>query len=95
MEEFKPKRRNTAPSAQNDQTAPRTRKPRAPRPQGENAAPVQHRLGQRFLIRQHRLRVRAARGRTMLRSRVSIPPHRARRASAAAAARKRARNIRK
>ena len=43
MEEFKPKRRNTAPSAQNDQTAPRTRKPRAPRPQGENAAPVQHR----------------------------------------------------
>ena len=43
MEEFKPKRRNTAPSAQNDQTAPRTRKPRAPRPQGENATPVQHR----------------------------------------------------
>ena len=42
MEEFKPKRKNTAQSAQNGQSAPHTRKPRTPKPQGENAANAQH-----------------------------------------------------
>ena len=42
MEEFKPKRKNTAQPAQNGQSAPHTRKPRTPKPQGENAANVQH-----------------------------------------------------
>ena len=37
MEEFKPKRKNTAQPAQNGQSAPHTRKPRTPKPQGENA----------------------------------------------------------
>ena len=36
MEEFKPKRKNTAQPAQNGQSAPHTRKPRTPKPQGEN-----------------------------------------------------------
>ena len=34
MEEFKPKRKNTAQPAQNGQSAPHTRKPRTPKPQG-------------------------------------------------------------
>ena len=38
MEEFKPKRKNTAQPAQNGQSVPHTRKPRTPKPQGENAA---------------------------------------------------------
>ena len=42
MEEFKPKRKNTAQPAQNGQSAPHTRKPRTPKPQGENAANAQH-----------------------------------------------------
>ena len=42
MEEFKPKRKNTAQPAQNGQSAPHTRKPRMPKPQGENAANAQH-----------------------------------------------------
>ena len=42
MEEFKPKRKNTAPPAQNGQSTPHTRKPRTPKPQGENAANAQH-----------------------------------------------------
>ena len=32
MEEFKPKRKNTAQPAQNGQSAPHTRKPRTPKP---------------------------------------------------------------
>ena len=42
MEEFKPKRKNTAQPAQNGQSAPHTRKPRTPKPQGENVANAQH-----------------------------------------------------
>ena len=42
MEEFKPKRKNTAQPAQNGQSAPHPRKPRTPKPQGENAANAQH-----------------------------------------------------
>jgi len=42
MEEVKPKRKNTAQPAQNGQSAPHTRKPRTPKPQGENAANAQH-----------------------------------------------------
>ena len=42
MEEFKPKRKNTAQPAQNGQSAPHTRKPRTPKPQGENTANPQH-----------------------------------------------------
>ena len=42
MEEFKPKRKNIAQPAQNGQSAPYTRKPRTPKPQGENAANAQH-----------------------------------------------------
>ena len=42
MEEFKPKRKNTVQPAQNGQSAPHTRKPRTPKPQGENAANAQH-----------------------------------------------------
>ena len=41
MEEFKPKRKNTAQPAQNGQSTPHTRKPRTPKPQGENAANAQ------------------------------------------------------
>ena len=32
MEEFKPKRKNTAQPAQNGQSTPHTRKPRTPKP---------------------------------------------------------------
>ena len=46
MEEFKPKRKsNTQPvqAGQNTGRAPQQRRPRAPKPQGENAAaPAQH-----------------------------------------------------
>ena len=42
MEEFKPKRKNGAPNAQNAGRAPQPRKSRAPKPQGENAANAQH-----------------------------------------------------
>ena len=35
MEEFKPKRKNTAQPAQNGQSTSHTRKPRTPKPQGE------------------------------------------------------------
>ena len=42
MEEFKPKRKNTAQPAQNGQSAPHTRKPRTPKPQGENAVSYTH-----------------------------------------------------
>ena len=89
MEEFKPKRKNTAQSAQNGQSAPHTRKPRTPKPQGENAANAQHKprpLPSRTLPRRaSRLRVRAARARirTALHPRTVRLPHRAPRASAA------------
>ena len=42
MEEFKPKRKNSAPNTQNAGRAPQPRKSRAPKPQGENAANAQH-----------------------------------------------------
>lgn len=77
MEEFKPKRKNTAQPAQNGQSAPHTRKPRTPKPQGENAANAQHKPRPRRPRpeapancraatpprRASRLRVRAARAR--------------------------------
>ena len=37
MEEFKQKRKNSAPNTQNAGRAPQPRKSRAPKPQGENA----------------------------------------------------------
>ena len=42
MEEFKQKRKNSAPNTQNAGRAPQPRKSRAPKPQGENAANAQH-----------------------------------------------------
>ena len=96
MEEFKPKRKNTAQPAQNGQSAPHTRKPRTPKPQGENAANAQHKprrprprprpLPSRTPPRRaSRLRVRAARARirTALHPRTVRLPHRTPRASAA------------
>ena len=49
MEEFKPKRKNTAQPAQNGQSAPHARKPRTPKSQGENATNAQHKPRQRRL----------------------------------------------
>ena len=105
MEEFKPKRKNTAQPAQNGQSAPHTRKPRTPKPQGENAANAQHKprrprprprpLPSRTPPRRaSRLRVRAARARirTALHPRTVRLPHRTFRASAADAV-QRARSI--
>ena len=98
MEEFKPKRKNTAQPAQNGQSAPHTRKPRTPKPQGENAANAQHKprprrprpaapatAEQNAAAQSIRLRVRAARARirTALHPRTVRLPHRAPRASAA------------
>ena len=90
MEEFKPKRKNTAQPAQNGQSAPHTRKPRTPKPQGENAANAQHKPRPRRPRpapprRASRLRVRAARARirTALHPRTVRLPHRTPRASAA------------
>ena len=83
MEEFKPKRKNTAQPAQNGQSAPHTCKPRTSKPQGENAPrPLPSRTPPR---RASRLRVRAARARirTALHPRTVRLPHRAPRASAA------------
>ena len=105
MEEFKPKRKNTAQPAQNGQSAPHTRKPRTPKPQGENAANAQHKPAARAPRprplpsrtpprRASQLRVRAARARirTALHPRTVRLPHRAPRASAADAV-QRARSI--
>lgn len=99
MEEFKPKRKNTAQPAQNGQSAPHTRKPRTPKPQGENAANAQHKPRPRRprpaapataeqnaaaqSIPAPRPAPPAARIRTALHPRMVRLPHRAPRASAA------------
>ena len=99
MEEFKPKRKNSAPNTQNAGRAPQPRKSRAPKPQGENAANAQHKPRTRLLPQSrtpplHRVsrpRVRAARAMCRMRQ-TARQPRRAPRASAAAAS-PRSRNI--
>ena len=107
MEEFKPKRKNTAQPAQNGQSAPHTRKPRTPKPRvrtlpthSTSPAPAARAPRPRPLPsrtpprRASRLRVRAARARirTALHPRTVRLPHRTFRASAADAV-QRARSI--
>ena len=91
MEEFKPKRKNGAPNAQNAGRAPQPRKSRAPKPQGENAARLLPQSRTPPLHRVSRPRVRAARAMCRMRQ-TARQPRRAPRASAAAAS-PRSRNI--